>query len=248
MGNYQALLRFFGIAAAAGMAALTGTAHAQSGGAFAAPAARQVFMRDVPNASPKSMAAFRVHPRPRTGMPESTYQALKAQAASPHGVPAADNDDGETSAATGPEERPGNPGSNHQFRRRCGIRSLQLRCAGRSSPRHRRRQEPDPPGRSTYAFPSGTPLERACSAQWTWSAFFGLPAGTFTSDPRALYDWYNHRFIVTLLDTSCPSPPCATSTNNYNIAVSQSDDPTLGWWILNSRCRAQPTLFTTFQE
>jgi hypothetical protein len=83
MGNCQGLLRFFGIAAAAGMAALTGTAQAQSGGVGTVPAARQVFMRDVPNASPRP---FRVHPL-RTGMSESTYQALKAQAASPHGVP-----------------------------------------------------------------------------------------------------------------------------------------------------------------
>jgi hypothetical protein len=90
MGNCQGLLRFFGIAAAAAMAALTETAQVASGqaisgggGAGAASAASQVFMRDVPNASPRP---FRVHPL-RTGMSESTYQALKAQAASPHGVP-----------------------------------------------------------------------------------------------------------------------------------------------------------------
>jgi hypothetical protein len=87
MGNCQVLLRFFGIAAAAGMAALTGTAQAQSGGVGTVPAARQVFMRNVPNASAANLTAFRVIRRPRTGMSESTYQALKARAASPHGVP-----------------------------------------------------------------------------------------------------------------------------------------------------------------
>ena len=79
-------------------------------------------------------------------------------------------------------------------------------------------------------------------------SFFGLPAGTFTSDPRALYDWFNHRFIVTLIDTSCPNGGCTSSTNNYDIAVSQSDDPTLGWWIYKFRCTARLTLFLTFQE
>ena len=62
-------------------------------------------------------------------------------------------------------------------------------------------------------------------------SFFGLPAGTFVFGPRALYDWYNHRFIVTSVDTDCPLGGCTTSTNNYDIAVSQSDDPTAGWWI-----------------
>jgi hypothetical protein len=57
----------------------------------------------------------------------------------------------------------------------------------------------------------------------TLQSFFGLPSSTFVSDPRALYDWYNHRFIVIMLDTDF------ASSNNYDIAVSLSDDPTAGY-------------------
>ncbi len=38
--------------------------------------------------------------------------------------------------------------------------------------------------------------------------------------PRALYDWYNHRFIVAAVDEG----------SRYFIAVSQSDDPTASWY------------------
>lgn len=230
MGNCQALLRFFGIAAAAGMAALTGTAQAQSGGVGTAPAARQVFMRDVPNASPKGMAAFRVHPRPRTGMPQSTYQALKAQAASPHGVPLPITMTGKPRPQPAPRSGRETPTAIINFDGDAEFEACSF----------------DAPADQALAIGDGkNPILQAvnvCLSVWNTSgarllgpkdlvSFFGLPVGTFTSDPRALYDWYNHRFIVTLLDTSCPNPPCATSTNNYNIAVSQGDDPTLGWWI-----------------
>ena len=85
--NCQALSQIFGIAAAVGMATLAGTAQAASGGVGKVPEARQVFMKDVPNFSATGPTAPRVIHRPLTAMPESTYQALKEQAASPHGVP-----------------------------------------------------------------------------------------------------------------------------------------------------------------
>ncbi|MDH3316243.1 MAG: hypothetical protein OER43_10825 [Gammaproteobacteria bacterium] len=54
--------------------------------------------------------------------------------------------------------------------------------------------------------------------------FFGLPASTAVFDPRALFDWYNHRFIVIATDTD------GANSNNINIAVSRSDDPAGLWW------------------
>jgi hypothetical protein len=230
MGNSQALLRIFGIAAAAGMAAVTGTAQAASGGVGTAPAARQVFLRDVPNASAADLTAYRAIRRPRTGMPESTYEALKAQAASPHGVPM-------------PVTMTGNPRPQSALGsgRETPVASINFdgdaefeTCSN------------DTPADQALAIGDGkNPILQevnVCMSVWNTAgtrllgpkslvAFYGLPAGTFTSDPRALYDWYNHRFIVTLLDTSCPNGGCTTSTNNYDIAVSQSDDPTAGWWI-----------------
>jgi hypothetical protein len=212
------------------MAALTGTAQAASGGVGKVPEARQVFMRDVPNFSATNSTAPRVIPRPRTGMPESTYQALKAQAASPHGVPL-------PVTLNGPPQ----PQPVQATGRETPIASLNFdgdaefeACSF------------DTPADQALAIGDGkNPILQAvnvCLSVWNTAgtrllgpkdlvSFFGLPAGTFTSDPRALYDWYNHRFIVTLLDSSCPNGGCTSSTNNYNIAVSQSDDPTLGWWI-----------------
>ncbi len=163
-------------------------------------------------------------------MPESTYQALKARAAIPHGMPL-------PVTMKGPPQPPPPLGT----RRETTVASVNFdgdaefeACSN------------DAPADQALAIGDGkNPILQAvnvCISVWNSSgtrllgpkdlvSFFGLPAGTFTSDPRALYDWYNHRFIVTLLDTSCPNGGCTTSTNNYNIAVSQSDDPTLGWWI-----------------
>jgi hypothetical protein len=43
--------------------------------------------------------------------------------------------------------------------------------------------------------------------------------------PRALYDWYNHRFILAIYDSD------GASNSWYDIAVSQSDNPNGGWYI-----------------
>jgi hypothetical protein len=56
-------------------------------------------------------------------------------------------------------------------------------------------------------------------------SFFGINAGVSVCDPRALFDWKNHRFIVSAI--VCSSPYSAS------IAVSQSDNPTGGWWVYN---------------
>jgi hypothetical protein len=63
------------------------------------------------------------------------------------------------------------------------------------------------------------------------TAFFGLTFGTYITDPRALYDWINHRYIVAAV--FCPNnmtggdAACATiNGGDYAIAVSTADDPT----------------------
>jgi hypothetical protein len=245
MGNCQGLLGFFGIAAAAGMAALIGTAQAQSGGVGTAPAARQVFMRDVPNASAANLTAFRAIRRPRTGMSESTYQALKAQAASPHGVPLPITMTGKPQPQPAPRSGRETQGAIINFD---GDAEFEA-CSN------------DTPADQALAIGDGkNPILQAvnlCLSVWNTAgtrllgpkdlvSFFGLPVGTFTSDPRALYDWYNHRFIVTLLDTSCSPPPCATSSNNYNIAVSQSDDPTAGWFTYRIQVQSATNALNDF--
>ncbi|ABF40911.1 hypothetical protein Acid345_1910 [Candidatus Koribacter versatilis Ellin345] len=56
--------------------------------------------------------------------------------------------------------------------------------------------------------------------------FFGVAAGTFIFDPRAFYDWANHRFFV-LMDTFTSG----TAGGSLYFAISKTQDPRGGWWI-----------------
>ena len=71
----------------------------------------------------------------------------------------------------------------------------------------------------TVFSPSGIPFS---GFPKSLNAFFGAPAGDNVSDPRALYDWLNGRFIVVAEDFSA---------NNILVSASQSSNPTLGWNI-----------------
>ncbi|MDQ6703293.1 MAG: hypothetical protein M3Z96_09435 [Pseudomonadota bacterium] len=53
------------------------------------------------------------------------------------------------------------------------------------------------------------------------TSFVGLPANTPTSDPRAIYDWINHRYILVFIQFD----PNLASPSSYWIAVSQGDNP-----------------------
>lgn len=57
------------------------------------------------------------------------------------------------------------------------------------------------------------------------TTFFNVAAGTPTSDPRAMYDWVNHRYIVVMIDFS----PNFSVASHYNIAVSTGDSPNGGY-------------------
>jgi hypothetical protein len=61
--------------------------------------------------------------------------------------------------------------------------------------------------------------------------FFDLNSGTFTSDPRLVYDWTYHRYIVVMLYES--SPTSGTNTGGLLIAVSQGQDPRGNWYVYN---------------
>ncbi|MGH6846172.1 MAG: hypothetical protein ACREC0_01670 [Methylocella sp.] len=53
------------------------------------------------------------------------------------------------------------------------------------------------------------------------TSFVGLPAFTPVSDPRAIYDWVNHRYFVTFIQFD----PNFASASFYWIAVSRGDNP-----------------------
>jgi hypothetical protein len=77
------------------------------------------------------------------------------------------------------------------------------------------------------------------------TAFFGLPSGTYTTDPRGVYDWTNGRYIFVMLTES------SFSSNNVGqimVAVSKTNNPTGGWNIIKVKvgntgeCPDYPTL------
>src|ERR1700732_3250677 len=61
------------------------------------------------------------------------------------------------------------------------------------------------------------------------TSFFGLPAGTPPTDPRAIYDWINHRYIVTFIQFN----PSQASASSYWIAISTADNPAGGYCHYN---------------
>lgn len=74
------------------------------------------------------------------------------------------------------------------------------------------------------------------------NTFLGTP-GAFTFDPRAIYDWNSNRWIVVVDEADF-----ANSKGFINIAVSQTSDPTLGWYLWrvqmgsNGQCPDYPTI------
>jgi hypothetical protein len=63
----------------------------------------------------------------------------------------------------------------------------------------------------------------------SFTSFVGLPAGTPTTDPRAIYDWINHRYILALFQFD----PNQLTASSYWIAVSTGDDPAGGYCLYN---------------
>ncbi len=62
--------------------------------------------------------------------------------------------------------------------------------------------------------------------------FFGLASGTYTTDPRAFYDWANHRFVVVMLTESNPfNPNGGANVGGLLIAASSTQDPRGSWHV-----------------
>jgi hypothetical protein len=75
--------------------------------------------------------------------------------------------------------------------------------------------------------------------------FWGLPAGTYTTDPRGFYDWTNGRYVFVMLTES------SFRSNNVGqimVAVSATGNPTGSWHIVKfqvgatGECPDYPTL------
>jgi hypothetical protein len=63
----------------------------------------------------------------------------------------------------------------------------------------------------------------------SFTSFVGLPGGTPTTDPRAIYDWINHRYIVTFIQFDRSQ----ATASSYWISVSTGDNPAGGYCVYN---------------
>lgn len=80
------------------------------------------------------------------------------------------------------------------------------------------------------------------------TSFFGLPGGTYVTDPRAFYDNANSRYVVIALTESAPSSN--TNVGKLLLAVSQTSSATGAWWVYGAaiqignqgECPDYPTL------
>ena len=64
-------------------------------------------------------------------------------------------------------------------------------------------------------------------------SFFGQPSTVSVCDPRALFDWRNHRFIVMAIKCSAPY-------GQSYVAVSQTDSAVGGWWVYTFGSSSSP--------
>jgi hypothetical protein len=65
-------------------------------------------------------------------------------------------------------------------------------------------------------------LQQSSSLDNFWVNAGVTPAGSFSFDPRIVYDQYSSRWFATAVDN-------AGGANNYLVGVSNSSDPTAGW-------------------
>lgn len=62
--------------------------------------------------------------------------------------------------------------------------------------------------------------------------FFGLASGTYTTDPRAFYDWNSGRyFVLELTETNTGSATGSPNVGAVAWAVSKTNNPNGEWWV-----------------
>jgi hypothetical protein len=206
-------------------------------------AARQVDLKALPNVTGgEIMARPRVRPGPLTGTPASVYAARKAIAAARGAL---------SEAAPKPPVLPLPPVTISPGAPLPATSAPQFSFAGNSE------SECGNAAPSDQALAIGDGKEpilqvnQDCLSVWSpagarllgpksLQAFAGLPASTYVFDPRALYDFYNHRFILAFGDSDL------TNNSYYDIAVSQSDDPTGKWNIYRFRTPSQNQTYNDF--
>jgi hypothetical protein len=190
--------------------------------------ARSVEMSEVPQA--KQPLASGDHDRPLSGLTEEEYQAVKNLAAKR----AAAGEIGSLPSRTRNAIPGGGSGTESLIAASGFIAQSEVCC--------------DPPDMSLAVGPtyvlqmvnnyvavydkkgnlqSGFPKNA--------DTFFGLASGTYTTDPRAFYDWDTGRyFVLELTETNTGNPSGPPNVGAVAWAVSKTNNPTGGWWTYNN--------------
>jgi hypothetical protein len=209
-----------------------GVAEVQSQGMVSSGPARPVNMSDVPQALHSRESGEETgHDRPLSGLTEEQYQALKKVVAKR----AAAGEIGALPSSFVPLASPVKKLSPPSVGANVGFIAQSEVCC-------------DPPDMS-LAVSENFVLQMVNNYVAVYDkrgnlqpgfpkdadTFFGLPSGTYTTDPRAFYDWDSHRFFVLeLTETNTGNPQGSPNIGAIAWAVSQTHDPRQGWFVYSN--------------
>jgi len=209
------------LAAAASIAAASGKLSGKKGTPGVVPAARIVNLENVHQATPAELAAkprYEPDRRPLSNLNQAQYDALKREAV--HRWPA--NPSGTRAVADVSGSRPPVVGAfvgwDAQQENCCTPPDMALAVSENFVVQvvNTFIAVYDKRGNLQSGFPKSI------------DSFFGLPSGQYTTDPRAFYDWVNHRFVLVMItDTDrCQSD----DVSSLLIAATVGHDPRGSWY------------------
>jgi hypothetical protein len=206
------------------------------------PPGRQVIMDSLHQATPAQLAAHPASLRPRDGLTDEQHRARKLEAER-RGVRGGVAPGPGSSAKSVPHPFPGAfasfPGLNQEFACPGCTPSDMALAVGENfvvQVVNTAVNVYDKRGTVQAGYPKSI------------NDFFGLPSTAFTTDPRAFYDWENHRYLIVMLLESDLGG--SDNVGSLLIAASQTHDPRLGWWLYSpafqigntGECPDYPTL------
>jgi len=211
----------------------TGLAGVQEGGMGTGNAAREVDMAALPRFTPGvGSSEAQEHDRPLSGLTEAQYDALKRLVAERLAAGEIGSQPSLTATKAAPKLAKG------------GINSV-----GASSGFYAQSEVCCDPPDMSLAVSENFVLQMVNNYVAVYNksgtlqpgfpksadTFFNLPSGTYTTDPRAFYDWDSHRFFVLeLTETNTGNPNGSPNVGAVAWAVSQTQDPRGGWWVYNN--------------
>jgi hypothetical protein len=235
----------------------TGPLGAQGGGMGTGGRAREVNMASIPPATHLGSSSEGMdHDRPLSGLTEAEYQALKKLVAQREAA----GEIGSKPSPVATKVSPAMPKGSVALGGTAGPNSVSY-----SPPYGFYAQSEvccDPPDMS-LAVSENFVLQMVNNYVAVYSkngalqpgfpksadTFFGLTAGTYTTDPRAFYDWDNHRFFVLeLTETNTGNPSGSPNIGAVAWAVSQTPDPRGGWWVYSNNLQQSSGVCPDFPQ